>query len=353
MAQAAATDKVTDRGTEKGAENRHRWEAPPAAPAIGAEALREWRETIERLRALALASGMSLSDVSRKSGVPVPTLSSWYSATYNGNYANITQRVQRWIASHDEARQALQGLPAEPGFVETPTSRRLIEALIYAQTFPEFSVVTMGAGMGKTCAARHYAATRPHAYLVTMRPSTAGRHAMLQELAMSLGVSEANPARLDRAIGTKLLRNGRHTLLILDEAQNLVDDAVNQLRYFNDEFGCGIALLGNEAVYRRWGSLGGSSDKDGLAQVQSRIGLRILQRQVVPGDVEAILDAWNVADADVRRLAHAIARRPGALRGLGKCLKLASMMAMGGGETMTAVHLRQAWAGRGGEELRA
>ncbi|PKP85859.1 MAG: hypothetical protein CVT80_00435 [Alphaproteobacteria bacterium HGW-Alphaproteobacteria-2] len=344
MAQAATSDKTSD--------NRHRWEAPEAEPPLAAEALREWREAVERTRAIAREGDLSLSDVARKSGVPVPTLSAWYSASYNGSYPNITRRVQRWIASHDEAREALMGLPAEPGFVETPTARRLIEALIYAQTFPEFSVVTMGAGMGKTCAARHYAATRPHAYLVTMRPSTAGRHAMLQELAMALSVSEANPARLDRSIGAKLQRNGRHTLLIIDEAQNLVDDAVNQLRYFNDEFGCGIALLGNEAVYRRWGSLGGTSDKDGLAQVQSRIGLRILQRQVVPGDVEAILDAWGIEDAETRKLAHAIARRPGALRGLGKALKLASMLALGGGEALGAGHLRQAWANRGGEELR-
>lgn len=340
MAQTATTDK------------RHQWDAPLTEPALETAALQEWRETVGKLRDIARAEGLSLSEVSRQAGVPVATLSGWYSANYNGRYDNITGRVRRWIASHDESRQALMGMPVAPDYVETPTSRRLIEALIYAQTFPEFSVVTMGAGMGKTCAARHYATTRPHAYLVTMRPSTAGRHAMLQELAMALGVSEANPARLDRAIGAKLQRNGRHTLLILDEAQNLVDDAVNQLRYFNDEFGCGIALLGNEAVYRRWGSLGGASDKDGLAQVQSRIGLRILQRQSVAGDADAILDAWGMSDTELRKLAHAIARRPGALRGLDKALKLASMLAIGAGEPMSAVHLRQAWANRGGEEVR-
>ncbi|PWE29990.1 hypothetical protein DDZ14_16245 [Maritimibacter sp. 55A14] len=334
-------------------EDTHKWTPPALTPDLDSAALENWRVQTERLRKIAKAEGLTMSGVSKSSGVPVGTLSPWYSASYKGKYENITERVKRWLDSHDESRRALTGMPAAPEFVETPTARRLIEALIYAQTLPEFSVVTTGSGLGKTETARHYVATRPHAYLVTMRPSTSGRHSMLQELAMALDVSESNPARLDRAIGQKLLRNGRHTLLILDEAQNLVDDAVNQLRYFNDEFGCGIALFGNEAVYRRWGSASGGRDKDGYAQVHSRIGLRILQRVPMAGDVEAILDAWKITDPEIRKLATAISRKPGALRQVDRALKLANMVAIGAGTAMTADHLKQAWANRGGEELRS
>lgn len=336
-------------------ETAPQWEPPKEEPTgLTPEDLAAWRDTTARLRAVAVAEGLSQSEVARRSGVSIGTISPWVKGSYAGSISNVTERVRRWLEAHEEAKRAMMTLPTAPDYVPTPTSQRLVEALLYAQTMPEFSVATMGAGVGKTTTARHYVATRPHAYLVTMRPSTAGRHAMLQELALALDVMERNPARLDRAIGGKLKRNGRHTLLILDEAQNLVDDAVNQLRYLNDEFGCGIALLGNEAVYRRFGSLShDDKQRDGDAQVQSRIGLRILQRQARAGDVDAILDAWKIDDAEVRRLCHAIARKPGALRQVDKALKLASMLAMGAGEQLGASHLRTAWTNRSGEELRS
>lgn len=327
--------------------------APKSTPKLPPDQLEDWRKTTDELRELAIGEGLSRSEVGRRADIPLGTLSPWYDGSYLGNYANINDRVRRWLAAFAEARATQLSVPAGPGFVMTPTARKLTEALLYAQTMPEFTVATMGTGVGKTFAARNYVATRPHAYLVTMRPSTAGRHAMLQELAVTLDVHERNPARLDRAIGTKLRRNGRHTLLILDEAQNLVDDAVNQLRFFNDEFGCGIALLGNEAVYRRYGSLPSDDRRDdGNAQIQRRIGYRILQRQALAADVDAILDGWSVHDAECRRLGHAIARKPGALGQLDKVLRLAHMIAVGAGQPMGADHMRKAWANRSGEELR-
>ncbi|MEZ5782099.1 MAG: AAA family ATPase [Rhizobiaceae bacterium] len=265
----------------------------------------------------------------------------------------MTERVRRWLTAFAEAKAAQLTLPTGPGFILTPTAKKLTEALLYAQTMPEFTIATMGAGVGKTMTARNYVATRPHAYLVTMRPSTAARHAMLQELALSLDVFERNPARLDRAIGAKLKRNGRHTLLILDEAQNLSDEAVNQLRFLNDEYGCGIALLGNEAVYRRFGTmLNDDRHDDASAQIQRRIGLRILQRQPVSADIDAYLDGWSIEDADCRRLGHAIARKPGAIGQLDKVLRLAHMIAVGADEAFSPLHIRKAWSNRSGEELR-
>lgn len=330
------------------------WQPPRSTPGqLPAEQLDDWRKTTADLRALAIAEGLTRSEASRRADVPLGTLSPWYDGTYNGVYANVTERVRKWLNAYAEAKAAQLSLPTGPGFIQTPTAKRLTEALLYAQTMPEFTVATMGAGVGKTMTARNYVATRPHAYIATMRPSTAARHAMLQELALTLDVFERNPARLDRAIGAKLKRNGRHTLLILDEAQNLSDEAVNQLRYLNDEFGCGIALLGNEAVYRRFGTmLHDDKHDDASAQIQRRIGLRILQRQAIAGDVDAFLDGWSIDDAECRRLGHAIARKPGALGQLDKVLRLAHMIAVGAGEKLSAIHIRKAWSNRSGEELR-
>lgn len=330
------------------------WPAPRGEPAVEPRALDDWRREVARLRAVAQEEGLSRSEVARRSSVPLGTLSPWYDGSYTGRVEAVTERVRKWLDAHAESRAALVDMPVSPEFVPTPTARRLTEALIYAQAIPEFAVVTLGAGCGKTTVARHFAATRPHVWLVTMRPSTAGRHTMLQEIAWALDVVESNSTRLDRAIGAKLRRNGRQTLLIVDEAQHLGDDAINQLRYFNDEFGVGIALFGNEAVHRRWG--GGGADrkdkpKDGYAQILSRVGFRISQVMPAAGDVTAILDAWGIADPAIRKRAEAIARRPGALRLVDKTLRLASMLAVGEGVALAVRHVDEAWRTRHDEEL--
>lgn len=330
-------------------EARAGWPAPRGEPALGREALAAWRETAAALRARAEAEGLSMGEVARASGVPQGTLNPWYHGAYTGNYEAVTARLRRYLAAAAESAAVAAALPEAPGFVETPTARELIEALVYAQSLPEIAVVTLAAGCGKTTVARHFAATRPHVTLVTMRPSTAGRGAMLAEIAAALDVTERNPVRLDRAIGARLARSSRNTLLIVDEAQHLTDEAVNQLRFFHDEVGCGLALLGNEAVWRRWAARP-ERDRDGLAQIQSRIGYRILRRGPQAGDAEAICDAWGIEGAEVRRAALALARLPGALRTLVKTLQLAALDAAGRGGAITAEGLRAAHARRAAME---
>lgn len=322
------------------------WAPPRGEPGLDGADLAAWRSAVADLRALAGEARLSKLEVARRAAVPIGTLSPWYDGSYTGRYDAVTERVRRFPAAHAEARAARLALPAAPDFVPTPTARRLTEALACAQTMPEIAVATLGAGCGKTTTARAYVAARPNAWLVTMRPSTAGRHPMLCELALALDVTESNPARLDRALGARLRRNGRNTLLILDEAQHLSDDAVNQLRYFNDEYGTGLALLGNEAVFRRWGGPQEKAARDGFAQIQSRIGYRIQRRQPLPGDTEALLDAWGLKDEEVRRLCVTISRRDGALRLVDKSIKLAAMIAAGEGREIAAADLRAAWANR-------
>ncbi|WP_455478884.1 AAA family ATPase [Bartonella sp. B10] len=101
-------------------------------------------------------------------------------------------------------------------------------------------MITLDAGSGKTETCRHYRATRPHVYLVTASPHTRSVHGILNDMAAELNVVEYNPTRLTRAIGKKLERVGSGTLLIIDEAQNLTDESINQLRHFVDINGIGL-----------------------------------------------------------------------------------------------------------------
>ncbi len=91
-------------------------------------------------------------------------------------------------------------------------------------------------------------------------------------------------------------------------------------------------------------------DRDGLAQIQSRIGYRILRRAPAAGDAEAICDAWGLEDGEARRAALALARLPGALRTLVKTLQIAALDAAGRGGAITAAGLRAAHARRASNE---
>jgi hypothetical protein len=329
-------------------ENAQAWNAPKSTPDISPEALEAWQNATARLREVANRDGLTRTEVARRSGVPLGTISAWYDGTYNGNYENTTARVVRWLDAADEQRSAAANAPQAPEWVDTRTAKELWDTLVYAQMMPEIAVVTLGAGMGKTTTARRYVSIRPNAFLVTMRPTTAGKHSMLQEIAMALDVIERNPARLDRAIGQRLQRNGRHTLLVVDEAQNLKDDAADQLRYFHDEYGCGIALLGNDEVASRFGR---KDPRKGQAQFHRRVGKRIERLTPLPDDVEALIDAWEVSDPEARKLLRAVGRKPGALGQVDKTMRLATMFAMGAGEELSVSHIRSAWVDRSGEAI--
>src|SRR6185437_11603896 len=111
------------------------------------------------------------------------TLWQWFDGTYAGVIANASDRVEKWLDAVEEMSTAAARIPVAPGYVATPSSRRLVDALIYAQMMPHMIVATYGAGMGKTRTADHYVDQRPHAYKVTMRPHVSTVHGMLLELA--------------------------------------------------------------------------------------------------------------------------------------------------------------------------
>jgi len=324
------------------------WMAPPAEPEnLPAEHAETWTLVRGRVVELARRFGWSRGEIAKRSGVSAGTLYPWLDGTTKGRYDTTAERLRKWLDSVEELSVAAARVPAAPGFVELPTSRKMIDTLLYAQMMPEMVIVNLGAGLTKTITAKHYADNRPHVFLVTMRPTTASTNNMLRELCEVFDIRERDPAKLDRAIGEKLKRNGRNTLLIVDEAQELTDQAVNQLRSYLDLYGVGIALLGNEELYSRFG---GSKPKPAYAQLHGRTGMRLQQLQPSDDDISMLLDAWQLDDPALRRLATAIARKPGALRQMTKTLQLAGIYAAGEQRDISIDDVKAAIRNRGLED---
>ena len=288
--------------------------------------------------------GLSQSRAAREIGLSGSALSQYLGGKYQGDDAAVEEKVLRWIEARAERAELAKRLPAAPEWVDTPTARRIEAGLSYAQMAGDIAVIYGGAGLGKTLTAKRYAETRPNAWVATMTPATHALGPCLERTARACGLrpSSSRAARIEADLGERL--SGAHGLLIVDEAQHLGTRALEGLRSLHDATGVGLVLLGNESMYAR---LTGGRRAAEFAQLFSRIGKRVRLGQPTRDDVEALLSAWSVADKQTRGAALEIARRAGALRGLTKTLRLASLVA--GGEKVGAGNLRSAWKNLGGE----
>ncbi len=330
------------------------WQPPIQEPDVSGsrngrseQDLADWRTLTARVSGIASTNGWTKAEAARRIGMPDGTFSQWYSGNYTGRLDAQNVKVRQWLDSAESAATIAMAIPAGPGFVMTRTAAEIFGTLELAQIAPDMVIITLAAGMGKTHTCRHYCATRPHAFRVTMRPQTKTCHAMLVEIARSLGVMENNPAKLDSAIGARLQRNGRQTLLIVDEAQNIEDRAIDELRYFLDEYGCGIALTGNTSVYGRFKDRQGGPD---YAQIKRRTGRRLHRAQPHPEDISALIDAWDITDVDQRNLLTGIGRKPGHLGTIDKTIRLAWLQAAGERSPLDVKHIRAAYKNREWED---
>lgn len=287
---------------------------PSAGPSV-AERLRMVMDTDR---------GVTQSRVARETGLSSPAVSAWMSGTYRADTKGIETKVGRWLTAYQERQLEAKRLPAAPSYVATPTSDRILMALSHTQVTGDVAVIYGGAGLGKTTAIRHYTASGLNVWVATMTPASASVVPALEEIAEAVGLPTnlSGAARLHRAIVKRVNASGG--LLVIDEAQHLSTLALDQVRSIHDATGVGLALVGNEQVYAR---LTGGTRAVYLDRLFSRIGKRLRLTQATLSDVDRLIGAWQVTGGASRSLLVDVARKPGALRGVTKVLRLAAMRA--------------------------
>lgn len=295
----------------------------------------------QRIRTTMADRKMAMTDVSRQVGVPYGTFSSFMGGTYKGRNAPIAEQALHWLNGLEAADRTRALAPRAPAFVATPTAEAILATLEHAQYMPDMVVITGAPGVGKTSSARWYAARNANVWMITAEPTMSSPRALLDELADPIGVTERglSSQKLSRALSRRMA--GSRGLVLIDEAQHLTSQTLDQLRMFHDQAGIGIALLGNEAVYAR---LEGGTRAAQFAQLFSRVGMRLARPKALKGDVEKLLDAWGIAGKAERAALWAVARRAGALRNLTKVVTMAHMLAGAeGAEAMGEGHIQMAW----------
>ena len=299
-----------------------------------------------RVRAEMTRAGLSQADVCREAGVHASLLSAWLQAKYSGDNRKADKALQAWLAWRASRAEARAVLPETPGYVQTAASARIQAALTYAHMAADVAVIYGGAGMGKTLTIRHYAEASPNVWVIDATPSCNVTGAFLRRLALALGVAlpRARIDSLELALLDRLRRS--HGLLIIDEAQFLAPAALESARRLAELAEVGLVLAGNETVYAQ---LTGRYRAAEFAQLTSRIGKRVRLARPQVADIEALLRAWRVQGKAEKKVALEIGQKPGALRGVTKVIRLASLFAAGQKEKLAAKHLRLAWQDLGGE----
>lgn len=289
--------------------------------------------------------GWAKAEAARRSGVGHGTFSQWHSGTYAGRFDNVNERIATWLGNLDQVEEVAASVPVSPGYLPLQFATSIERLCSIAQIMGTVVMATAEAGIGKTTAGREYIRTHANSYMVTISPDTRAVHSMMGEIADAIGVEEKSTSRLKRAIARRLQRTGDGTVLIVDEAQNLSDDAINLLRYFSDDQACrcGIVLLGNSASYNRFAQWG-KGEKYG--QLNSRVFKRIKAERPTEDDLAAFIEGWGITDAAQVQFLIGVGMKPGALRQVDMTIKLARMVAQGDRRELTLADLRGAWSNR-------
>ena len=291
------------------------------------------------LNAHKLETSLPWSQIAPKIGVPMGTLTPFASDSYKGDCVKIAQAIYRYRQLLIAQAEIAIELPEPPAFFETPTARRITTMLSIAQR-GRITVVAGGPGTSKTKTIRHYQASVPNVWVATMKPSTAGVNTMQIKVLEAMGERDAKGTPLALSSKIEALMRNTGGLLVLDEAQHLGEKALEEVRSWHDETGIGICLVGNEDVLTRL-TLG--NKRDAFARLASRVAQRLVFRGPMPGDAQALADAWGVMDEAQRTFLTEVAKKPGGLRTATMVMETATMLAVQDRQPLALGHLQDAW----------
>lgn len=285
--------------------------------------------------------GLSWKQLGSRTGVAFSSLSLFAGNKYNAPGDKIAEAIFRYRQTLTAQAALKIEMPTIPSFYETETSRQLVYLLSWAHR-GRIVVAALSPGLSKTMTAEHYQACNVNSFLVTCSPTIGNIVALQHEIMARLGNPSLSgqPHTISRAIRQRFA-DLTNPLLIIDEAQHLTEKSLDELRSWHDNTGVGIALFGNAGLLQRLEGQRRSIDR---AQLFSRISQRIVRVKPLREDVEALIEAWEIANPDVEVLVHQIAQTPGALRQTSFVLEMATMLARAENNDLLVNHVQDAWA---------
>ncbi|MDZ4308403.1 AAA family ATPase [Allopontixanthobacter sp.] len=288
---------------------------------VDIEEVRMWAVGYREMREPVL----SWASFSKECGIPAGTLQPFCAGKYQGDNMGIARKIFQFMQAVDSRNKRQDSLPTDPGYFETDTSVR-IQTLLQIAHMGRITVAATGPGTGKSITINDYAERAQPCWIATMKPSTSRLIQMVLEVHKALGME---PRHLVAAQASRIVIDrvkGRNGLLIIDEANHLSIEAIEEIRSWHDETGVGICMLGNEELLAR---IETGRHKDQFSRLNSRIAHKHWQRMPTRNDVYTFCDAWGVVDPGIRKYLEKIALTPdaGGLRECKQLIEAGSMIA--------------------------
>ncbi|MDM8009948.1 MAG: AAA family ATPase [Parasphingorhabdus sp.] len=285
--------------------------------------------------------GYSWTDLWRLTGIAVGTVSQFAKGSYTGNNAKYAEIVFRYRQGLESQKQIALKARDVPTFFETPTTKKIMNLLNWAQQRRRIVACVGNPGLSKTESLKEYCARANKAHLITVLKSTSTVNKLTLATLRKMGDKYV---RASNQLSTYMLSNledSPGSLIIFDDAQHLSIDQIEEVRGWFDVSNIGVAFVGNRKIIQQ---MTGGNRRMELAQIFSRLGMVVELDHPTEGDVEALATEWRIEDEKTFRLLTKIASKPGALRSCTHALELAAVIAQSEGEKMTHNHLLASWS---------
>jgi len=266
--------------------------------------------------------GLKNANVSRLAGVPQSTLSQFMSDTYPGDVQKVAIKLRNWLVAYGERVSIRSKIGRGSEFVETDTAKKVMLVLKYCHATGDMGAIVGAPGLGKTETAKEFSQKNPLTWHLECAPTISSPTGLLRKIATTMNLTNSSQSdAIRRQIEQKFSSSA---MLIIDEAQHLSLNALEELRSIHDTVGMAVVLMGNEKVI---GRISGGGRDAMFAQLNSRLGMRLtVPSRPTEDDIHAIVSAFQIEEKSDKDYLTKIGRSHGALRSVVKVIKLARMI---------------------------
>ncbi|MDR1418785.1 MAG: AAA family ATPase [Treponema sp.] len=222
---------------------------------------------------------ISQNKAAELAGYSGAVVSVWLHGDYKGNNEALENAVRSFMIRERSRR-------SQPviAFQETDNSRRIINALLMTHREQEIALVVGPVGTGKTITFEHYAEQNPTAVILIKADEAMSKVILIGKIAERLGLDPRDSyADLVQRTGDTL--QNRDMLVIVDEADNLSDGALELLRQVvYDKGRSSLVIAGLHRLIFRIKNL-----KNNHQQLASRVGVFLELGALTARDAEKIV----------------------------------------------------------------
>lgn len=206
-----------------------------------------FEETRQALADFMGQSRKSQRQLSKETGLSTSVISQFLNGTYTGDNEEVAKTIGQYLAVGKERLNNVSDVQ----FVENLYNTQVVLfACNYAHRNNDITLVSGDAGAGKTTALKYYAEHNTGVIFVTANACITTATAILSLICRQIG--RQVPTRRAALMNTLVEQlTGTNRLIIIDEADHLLLDALQAVRNLNDTAHCGIVLSGNDKIYRQ------------------------------------------------------------------------------------------------------